>query len=126
MVLNIFSNPQLLATINLTLFFKSISFIFVLEIFNCTHPIGKCIFSNGVCEQLILFIPSIWFFAEYVHVLGAVALGFMFIIGRALYAVNYVKDPSSRSLGMMLTVLPCYGLVLGALGGAIWAAISLS
>jgi glutathione S-transferase len=23
-------------------------------------------------EQLILFIPGIWFFAEYVHVLGAV------------------------------------------------------
>ena len=73
-------------------------------------------------EQLILFIPSIWFFAEYVHVLGAVGLGLVFIIGRALYAVNYVKDPASRSLGMMLTILPCYVLVLGALGGAIWTA----
>ncbi len=74
-------------------------------------------------EQLILFIPSIWFFAEYVHIQGAVTLGIVFIIGRALYAVNYVKEPASRNVGMILTVLPCYTLVLGALCGAIWTAI---
>ena len=73
-------------------------------------------------EQLILFIPGVWFFAEYIHVLGAVGLGLVFIFGRALYAVNYVKA-ASRSVGMTLTVLPCYVLVLGALGGAGWAAI---
>ena len=74
-------------------------------------------------EQLILFIPGVWFFAEYIHELSAVGLGLVFIFGRALYAVKYVKDPGSRSVGMTLTVLPCYVLVIGALGGAIWAAI---
>ncbi len=76
-------------------------------------------------EQLILFVPGIWFFAQYVHVLGAAAVGLVFIVGRAIYAVSYVKDPATRSVGMMLTMLPCCILVLGALGGAVWAAIEL-
>jgi glutathione S-transferase len=75
-------------------------------------------------EQLILFVPGIWFFAQYVHVLGAVGVGLVFIAGRAIYAVSYVKDPTTRGTGMMLTVLPCYILVFGALGGAVWAAIT--
>ncbi len=75
-------------------------------------------------EQLILFIPGIWFFAQYVHILGAVALGLVFIAGRAIFAVSYVKDPATRGVGMMLTVFPSYILVLGALGGAVWAAVT--
>lgn len=75
-------------------------------------------------EQLIVFLPGIWFFAQYVHVLGAVGLGLIFVVGRALFAISYVKDPATRGLGMMLTVLPCYILVLGALGGAVWAAVT--
>ena len=75
-------------------------------------------------EQLILFVPSIWFFAEYVHLLGAVGLGLVFIAGRAIYAVSYVKDPATRGIGMMLTLLPCWILVFGALGGAVWGVIT--
>ena len=75
-------------------------------------------------EQLILFVPGIWFFAAYVHVLGAVAIGLVFVAGRAIYAVSYVKDPATRGTGMMLTVLPCWILVLGSLGGAVWKAFS--
>ena len=75
-------------------------------------------------EQLIMFVPGIWFFAQYVHVLGAVGVGLVFIAGRGIYAVSYVKDPATRGTGMMLTMLPCWILVLGALGGAVWAAIS--
>ena len=66
-------------------------------------------------EQMILFVPGIWFFAEYVSVNWAA--------GRALYAMSYVKDPESRGAGMMLSVLPCWVLVLGALGGATWSMI---
>ena len=75
-------------------------------------------------EQLIMFIPGIWFFAQYVHVPGAVVVGLVFIAGRAMYAISYVKDPATRGVGMMLTVFPCYILILGALGGAAWAAIT--
>lgn len=75
-------------------------------------------------EQLILFIPGIWFFGQYVHVLGAVAVGLVFLIGRAIYAVSYVKDPDSRSLGMFLSIIPCWILVLGGLGGVVWSMFS--
>ena len=75
-------------------------------------------------EQLIMFIPGIWFFAQYVHVAGAVVVGLVFIAGRAMYAISYVKDPATRGVGMMLTVFPCYILILGTLGGAAWAAIN--
>ncbi len=75
-------------------------------------------------EQLILFIPGIWFFGQYVHVWGAVAVGLVFLIGRAIYAVSYVKDPDTRSLGMFLSIIPCWILVLGGLGGVIWSMYS--
>ena len=72
-------------------------------------------------EQLILFLPGVWFFGMYVHELGAAGLGVVFIVGRAIYALAYVSNPASRSAGMLLTVLPCWILVFGALGGAIWS-----
>lgn len=75
-------------------------------------------------EQLILFIPGIWFFAAYIHELGAAAVGAVFLVGRALYAISYVKDPTSRGIGMLLSIVPCYILVIGALGGAIWSLMS--
>ena len=75
-------------------------------------------------EQMVLFLPGIWFFAEFVHAYWAAGLGLVFIVGRALYAVSYVKDPESRGTGMMLSVVPCWILVLGALAGVIWSLVS--
>ncbi len=74
-------------------------------------------------EQMILFVPGVWFFAEYVSVNWAAGLGLLFVVGRAIYAMSYVKDPERRGAGMMLSVLPCWVLVLGALGGATWSMI---
>ena len=75
-------------------------------------------------EQLILFIPGVWFFAQTVHVYGAVGLGVVYLIGRAIYAISYVKDPATRTAGTLLSMFPCWILVLGALGGAAWNLIS--
>ena len=75
-------------------------------------------------EQLIIFIPGIWFFAEYVSALWAVGIGVVYLIGRIVYAISYVKDPESRAPGMLLSALPCWILVLGALAGVIWSMVS--
>ena len=75
-------------------------------------------------EQLIIFIPGIWFFAQYVDVLWAAGIGVVYLVGRAIYAISYVKDPESRAPGMMLSVLPCWILVLGALAGVVWPMVS--
>ena len=75
-------------------------------------------------EHLVMFIPGIWFFALYVHVLWAAGIGLVYVVGRAVYAVSYVKDPGSRGTGMLLSVVPCWILVLGALAGAVWSYIA--
>jgi glutathione S-transferase len=69
-------------------------------------------------EQLVLFLPSLWIFASYVSPLWAAALGMVFILGRAIYATSYVRDPKSRALGFALTAIPHLLMMLGI---AIWA-----
>lgn len=66
-------------------------------------------------EQLLLFLPTLWIFAVYISPLWAAALGVVFIIGRAVYAVSYVRDPKGRSLGFALTALPGFIMMAGIL-----------
>jgi hypothetical protein len=66
-------------------------------------------------EQLIVFIPAIWLFAQFVSPLWAAGLGGVYLIGRTLYYFSYVKDPSSRSIGFMLTALPSMVMLVGVL-----------
>ena len=47
-------------------------------------------------EQLVVFLPSIWLFAHYINAWIAVALGALFIIGRALYFRGYVQSAQTR------------------------------
>ena len=69
-------------------------------------------------EQLMLFLPSLWIFAHYISSLWAAALGVVFIIGRAIYATSYVRDPRSRSLGFGLTAFPTFAMMIGIV---VWA-----
>lgn len=69
-------------------------------------------------ESLVLFVPSIFIFAMYVREDVAAALGVIFIVGRQLYLRAYVKDPKSRELGYILTILPSAILAIGGIIGA--------
>lgn len=69
-------------------------------------------------EQLVLFLPSLWIFAYFVSPIWAAALGAVFIIGRAIYAAAYIRDPRTRALGFALTALPTLLMLLGI---AVWA-----
>lgn len=69
-------------------------------------------------EQLVVFLPTLWIFASFVHPLWGAALGVVFIIGRAIYAVSYVRDPKSRALGFALTALPSFAMMIAIL---VWA-----
>ncbi|NIB44964.1 MAPEG family protein [Pseudomaricurvus alkylphenolicus] len=68
-------------------------------------------------EQLILFIPGMYLFATYTHILTAQILGVLYIIGRFLYARSYAKDPKSRTVGALMSILPNFVLIGGALVG---------
>lgn len=68
-------------------------------------------------EQLVIFIPALFLFALTIGDLWAALIGAVFVIGRILYARQYVADPKSRGPGMMLSFLPVLALLFGALGG---------
>jgi glutathione S-transferase len=66
-------------------------------------------------ENLIIFIPAVWMFAAYVSVRWAAALGFLFVVARALYAVGYLKSAEKRGIGAGITGIVVVVLVVGAL-----------
>jgi glutathione S-transferase len=73
-------------------------------------------------EQLVLFLPALWIFAWFVSPPWAAVAGVVYLIGRVIYAVAYVREPKRRTLGFALTILPTQILMLGTL---IWAVRAL-
>jgi glutathione S-transferase len=55
--------------------------------------------------------------AHYLNPYVAAALGGLFIIGRAVYFVGYVKAAEGRHSGFMLSFVPTAILLIGALYG---------
>ncbi|HTT74629.1 MAG TPA: MAPEG family protein [Candidatus Binataceae bacterium] len=74
---------------------------------------------QNTLEQLVIFIPALWLFAEYVGPRSAFVLGLIFLAGRALYARGYIREPSQRQTGAMATFAANGILVLGSLIGLI-------
>ncbi|WP_269715178.1 MAPEG family protein [Caulobacter sp. NIBR2454] len=75
----------------------------------------------NMIEGLVVFLPSLWLFAIYWNDLFAAGLGVLFLIGRVVYMLAYVKDPKSRSLGFGLQGVAMLVLLIGAIIGAIRA-----
>ncbi len=73
-------------------------------------------------EQLVVFLPAAFAFAHFVSDVGAAILGLAFVAGRGEYLRRYVADPTSRGPAVLLSVLPTWVLVIGALLGALFAA----
>jgi len=71
-------------------------------------PEFECMFriQQNTMEQLVMFIPALWLYAEMVNPLWAAGLGVVYLVGRIIYRMAYLKDPKSRSTGFMLSVLP--------------------
>lgn len=70
-------------------------------------------------ENLIVFIPGLWAFGYYVSPRWAAGIGAVFLVGRIVYAVTYVRDPETRGPGVLASMLPCWVLMGGGLIGAI-------
>jgi glutathione S-transferase len=76
-------------------------------------------------EQLVVFIPSIWLFGQYLSPYLGAGLGVVFLIGRLIYLFTYVKDPKKRELGFVLSFVPTVILLVGAIIGAVRAAVHI-
>lgn len=71
---------------------------------------------QNTVEQLVIFLPVLWLYAFYVSSLWAGIAGLVWVIGRIVFAVCYIREPSSRGPGMSVT----FGATLWLLLGAIW------
>jgi uncharacterized MAPEG superfamily protein len=74
---------------------------------------------QNTLELLIGLIPGLYLFGHYFDPRIAAALGVVFLIGRQIYSVTYVKDPAKRSAGFGLSFVPTVVLIVGGLIGAI-------
>lgn len=77
---------------------------------------------QNTLELLVAFLPALWLFALYASATWAVVLGAVYLAGRVLYYLGYVRDPPKRELGFALSMLPILVLIVGALVGALLAA----
>ena len=74
---------------------------------------------QNTLELLIVFIPGMFLFSHYVHILAAAVLGLVFFVGRMIYYKTYIADPKSRALGFALSFLAAHALTVGGLVGAV-------
>lgn len=74
-------------------------------------------------EQLVFFFPALWLCAAFVSDRGAAAGGLIWVIGRAIYAVSYLKDPARRGPGMAISMLAVIALFGAAVYGVVRNAI---
>lgn len=68
-------------------------------------------------ELLVVLLPALWLAGFHGSAPWAAGLGALYVIGRAVYAAAYVRDPASRSAGFMLSIGPIAALWLMALVG---------
>jgi len=73
---------------------------------------------QNTLELIVVLLPALWMFAEYVSANWAALLGLVYFAGRIVYFRSYVANPASRSAGFGLSILPVLVLVIGAMLGA--------
>jgi glutathione S-transferase len=74
-------------------------------------------------EWLALFLPGLWLFALYWSDAVAAGLGIVWIVGRLLYGLGYMKDAKSRYPGFGIQGAATLILLVGAAIGAIRALV---
>ncbi len=74
-------------------------------------------------EWLPIFLPSLWLFAIYIGDSIAAALGLVWIVGRILYMIGYMKAVEKRGPGFAIQGLACVVLWTGSLGAIVWRMI---
>ena len=72
-------------------------------------------------EMLVVFIPAAWLFGLYLSPRWSAIIGVVFVIGRALYAIGYIRAAEKREVGAMLSFASLAVLLVGAVIGVVRA-----
>jgi glutathione S-transferase len=72
-------------------------------------------------EQLVVFLPALFVAGRYWPAVWVAGAGLVYLVGRLLYWRSYMRNPASRELGFVLTLVPSLGLLLAGLAGAVMA-----
>jgi len=70
-------------------------------------------------EQLIIFLPALWIYATYLSAIWAAGLGALYLLGRTIYAIGYVRAPGKRSIGFYISGIPNGILLFGGIAGVV-------
>jgi glutathione S-transferase len=70
---------------------------------------------QNTLELLVIFVPAVWLFGQYVSTTWAAVLGAVYLLGRVLYLKSYVADPAKRGAGFGLSMLPIMAMVIGVM-----------
>ncbi|HXQ64036.1 MAG TPA: MAPEG family protein [Steroidobacteraceae bacterium] len=73
---------------------------------------------QNTLELIVVLVPALPLFAYYVSARWAAGLGAVYLIGRIVYSIGYIKDPAKRGPGFGLSFLPIVLLLLGGIVGA--------
>ena len=83
------------------------------------HPIFERFYrvQMNTLELLVAFLPSLWLAAQYWAPVWMALLGAVYLLGRTLYAIGYIREPRSRGLGFVLSLVPIVILMVAGLIG---------
>ena len=62
-----------------------------------------------------MFLPALWLFTVFGSAVLAAIIGAVWPVGRLMYALGYYQAAEKRTLGLIVSMLPIYILVLGSL-----------
>lgn len=80
---------------------------------------------QNTLEQMILFLPSLWLFSQFISPIWGAAIGAVWIIGRILFAWGYYQAAEKRAAGFGISTLATLALLGGSLTGIIMSLLKV-
>jgi len=74
---------------------------------------------QNTLEQIIIFLPALWLFSQFISPVWGAAVGSVWIIGRILYAWGYYQAAEKRLVGFGISSMANLILLGGSLIGII-------
>ncbi|GLS43543.1 MAPEG family protein [Methylobacterium brachythecii] len=75
-------------------------------------------------EWMPIFLPALWLFALGWGDKLAALFGVIWVIGRIVYFLGYIRAPSGRAMGFYIQALAGAVLLFGALGRVVWSLVT--